>query len=116
VLAYALCTNFKRERKIEETDVSKNTQRVQINSALGVHIKHFWVNLISVRICPILQIICMSLKLNFNIVLKTVSIVGPFPGAKARQTRDADHSLPSSAEVENEQELYLLSLKHLHGV
>jgi hypothetical protein len=27
---------------------------------------------------------------------------GSFPGAKARPGRDADHSLPSSAEVENE--------------
>jgi hypothetical protein len=31
------------------------------------------------------------------------------PGVKARPGRDADHSPPSSAEVENEQELYLLS-------
>jgi len=34
---------------------------------------------------------------------------GPFPGGKARPGRDADHSPPSSAEVMNEQELYLLS-------
>jgi hypothetical protein len=34
---------------------------------------------------------------------------GPFPGGKARPGRDADHSPPSSAEVKNEQELYLLS-------
>jgi hypothetical protein len=27
---------------------------------------------------------------------------GPFPVAKARPERDADHSPPSSAEVENE--------------
>jgi hypothetical protein len=27
---------------------------------------------------------------------------GPFPGGKARSGRDADHSPPSSAEVENE--------------
>jgi hypothetical protein len=27
---------------------------------------------------------------------------GPFPGNKARPGRDADHSLPSSAEVKNE--------------
>jgi hypothetical protein len=33
----------------------------------------------------------------------------PFPGAKARPGRDADHSSASSAEVENEYELYLLS-------
>jgi hypothetical protein len=33
---------------------------------------------------------------------------GLFPGAKARPGRDADHSPPSTAEVENE-ELHLLS-------
>jgi hypothetical protein len=37
--------------------------------------------------------------------------VGPFPGAKAWLGRDTDHSFPSSAEVNNEQELYLLSLQ-----
>jgi hypothetical protein len=34
---------------------------------------------------------------------------GPFPGTKARPGRDSDHSSPSSVEVDNEQELYLLS-------
>jgi hypothetical protein len=34
---------------------------------------------------------------------------GPFPGGKVRSGRDADHSPPSSAEVKNELELYLLS-------
>jgi hypothetical protein len=34
---------------------------------------------------------------------------GPLPGDKARPGRDADHSPPSSAEVRNEWELYLLS-------
>jgi hypothetical protein len=29
-------------------------------------------------------------------------IMGPFPGVKARPGSDADHSPPSSAEVENE--------------
>jgi hypothetical protein len=33
---------------------------------------------------------------------------GPFPGFKARPGRDTDHSPPSSAEVVNESELYLL--------
>jgi hypothetical protein len=33
---------------------------------------------------------------------------GPFPGAKARPGRDAEHSPPPGAEVENE-ELYFLS-------
>jgi hypothetical protein len=32
----------------------------------------------------------------------TVGAGGSFPGAKARPGRDADHSPPSSAEVENE--------------
>jgi hypothetical protein len=32
----------------------------------------------------------------------------PFPGGKEQTRRDADHSPPSSAEVEYEQELYLL--------
>jgi hypothetical protein len=32
----------------------------------------------------------------------TMGTGGPFPGAKARPGRDADHSLLSSAEVENE--------------
>jgi hypothetical protein len=34
---------------------------------------------------------------------------GPFPGAKARPGRDADHSPTSSAEVDNDYEIYLLS-------
>jgi hypothetical protein len=38
------------------------------------------------------------------------------PAVKSRPGRDADHSPPSSAEVENEYELYLLSPKRLHGV
>jgi hypothetical protein len=32
----------------------------------------------------------------------TMGTGGPFPGDKARPGRDADHSPPSSAEVENE--------------
>jgi hypothetical protein len=32
----------------------------------------------------------------------TMGTPGPFPGGKARPDRDADHSPPSSAEVENE--------------
>jgi hypothetical protein len=34
---------------------------------------------------------------------------GPFAGAKARPGRDTYHSPPSSAEIENEWKLYLLS-------
>jgi hypothetical protein len=40
--------------------------------------------------------------------------VGPFPGGKEPPGRDADHSPPSTAEVVNEQELYLLSPLRLH--
>jgi hypothetical protein len=32
----------------------------------------------------------------------TMGTGGPFPGGEARPERDADHSPPSSAEVENE--------------
>jgi hypothetical protein len=38
------------------------------------------------------------------------------PRAEARPGRDADHSPPSSTEVENEQELYSSISKCLHGV
>jgi hypothetical protein len=46
----------------------------------------------------------------------TMGTGGPFPGPKARPGRDADHLPLSSAEVENEEELYVLSPKRLHGV
>jgi hypothetical protein len=46
----------------------------------------------------------------------TKGTLGPFPGAKARPGRDADHSPLSSAEVENEWELYVLSPKRFRGV
>jgi hypothetical protein len=39
----------------------------------------------------------------------TMGTGGPFPGAKARPGLDADHSPPSSAEVESEYEVYILS-------
>jgi hypothetical protein len=39
---------------------------------------------------------------------------GPFPGGKARPGRDADHSPPCSAEVENEWVLYILFPLRLH--
>jgi hypothetical protein len=38
----------------------------------------------------------------------TMGTGGPFSGGKERPESDADHSPPSSAEVEYEQELYLL--------
>jgi hypothetical protein len=39
----------------------------------------------------------------------TVGNGGSFPGGKARLRRNADHSPPFSAEIKEEQELYLLS-------
>jgi hypothetical protein len=39
----------------------------------------------------------------------TMGTGGPFLGSKARPGLDADHSPPSSAEVVNEYELYILS-------
>jgi hypothetical protein len=39
----------------------------------------------------------------------TMGTGGPFSGGKERPGRDADHSPPSSADVVNEKELYLLS-------
>jgi hypothetical protein len=58
-------------------------------------------------------------EFSSNLCVQTGSVAHPascpmgtgrsFPGAKARPGRDADHSPLSSAEVENEQELYLLS-------
>jgi hypothetical protein len=39
----------------------------------------------------------------------TMGTGGAFPGGKSRPGRNADHSPPSSAEVRNEYELYLLS-------
>jgi hypothetical protein len=44
-----------------------------------------------------------------NPALYPMGTGGPFPGGKARPGRDANHSPPTSAEVKNEQELYLLS-------
>jgi hypothetical protein len=46
----------------------------------------------------------------------TMGTGGPFPGAKARPGRHTDHSPPSSAEVDNEQKLYVLSSKRLYGI
>jgi hypothetical protein len=46
----------------------------------------------------------------------TMATGGPFHGGKARPGRDADHSPPSSAEVVNEYELYILSPSASIGV
>jgi hypothetical protein len=48
------------------------------------------------------SILCVQTGSGAHPASCTMGTGGPFPGAKARPGRDADHSLPSSAEVENE--------------
>jgi hypothetical protein len=45
---------------------------------------------------------CVYIRSETHPVSCTMGTVVPFPGAKARPGRDADHSPLSSAEVENE--------------
>jgi hypothetical protein len=53
--------------------------------------------------------LCVQIGSEAHPASCTMGTEGPFPGGKERPGRDADHSPPSSAEVENEWELYLLS-------
>jgi hypothetical protein len=53
--------------------------------------------------------LCVQTGSGVHPAFSTKGTEGPFPGAKARSGRDASHSPPSSAEVENEYELYFLS-------
>jgi hypothetical protein len=46
--------------------------------------------------------LCVQTGSGAHPVSCTVGTGGPFPGGKARPGREADHSPPSSAEVENE--------------
>jgi hypothetical protein len=46
--------------------------------------------------------LCVQIGSGAHPASYTMGTGGPFPGAKARPGRDADHSPPSSAEVENE--------------
>jgi hypothetical protein len=46
--------------------------------------------------------LCVQTGSGAHPVSSPVGTGGPFPGGKARPGRDADHSPPSSAEVENE--------------
>jgi hypothetical protein len=62
------------------------------------------------------SIFCVQTGSGAHPVSCPMGTVGPFPGGKERPGRDADHSPPSGAEVENEYELYLLSPKRLCGV
>jgi hypothetical protein len=47
-------------------------------------------------------ILCVQTGSEAHPASCTMGTGGPFPGGKARPGRDADHSLLSSAEVENE--------------
>jgi hypothetical protein len=53
--------------------------------------------------------LCVQTGCEVHPATCTMGSGGPFPGGKAQPGRDADHSPPSSAEVKNEQKLYLLS-------
>jgi hypothetical protein len=55
--------------------------------------------------------LCVQTGSGAHPVSCTMDTGGPFPGVKERPGRDADHSPPFSAVVENEYELYLLSLE-----
>jgi hypothetical protein len=48
------------------------------------------------------SILCVQTGSEAHPAPCTMGTGGPFPGAKARPGRDADHSPPSSAEVEDE--------------
>jgi hypothetical protein len=48
------------------------------------------------------SILCVQTGSGANPASCPMGTGGPFPGAKARPGRDADHSPPSGAEVENE--------------
>jgi len=48
------------------------------------------------------SILCVQIGSGVHPAFCTVGTGCSFPGAKARSGRDADHSPPSSAEVENE--------------
>jgi hypothetical protein len=48
------------------------------------------------------SILCVQTGSGAHPASSPMGTGGPFPGGKARQGRDADHSAPSSAEVVNE--------------
>jgi hypothetical protein len=52
--------------------------------------------------------LCVQTGSGAHPASSTMGTGGPFPGSKARPRHEADHSTPSSAEVKNEYELYLL--------
>jgi hypothetical protein len=52
---------------------------------------------------------CVQTSSEAHLASCTMGTGGPLPGNKFRPGRETDHSLPSSAEVKNEQELYLHS-------
>jgi hypothetical protein len=46
--------------------------------------------------------LCVQTSSGAHPAFCTMGTGGPFPGAKVRSERDADHSHPSSAKIENE--------------
>jgi hypothetical protein len=60
--------------------------------------------------------LCAQTRSEIYSAFNPMSTGGPFPGAKARQRRDADHSPPSNADFKNEYELCFLSPYCLHDM
>jgi hypothetical protein len=52
--------------------------------------------------CIFSSILCVQTGSGARLASCTMGTGGPFPGCKARQGRDSDHSPPSSAEVVDE--------------
>jgi hypothetical protein len=77
------------------SDYGLDNQAIEVRSPTGA--KDFSSNL------------CVQTGSGAHPASCTVGIGVLSPGVKARSGRNADHSPPSSAEVENEYELYLLS-------
>jgi hypothetical protein len=50
----------------------------------------------------VLRLLCVQTGSGAHAASCSMGTGGPFPGGKARPGRDAEHSPPSSAEVENE--------------
>jgi hypothetical protein len=62
------------------------------------------------------SILCVQTGSGAHPASCTIGTGGPFPGGKARPRPDFDHLPPSSAEVVNEYELYILSPRASIGV
>jgi hypothetical protein len=86
-----------------------------VNSDYGLDEEVIWVRSPAGSKVFFLYPLCPD-RLRAHPASCTMGNAGPVTGGKALPGRDADHSPPSSAEVMNDLELYILSPKRLHGV